>query len=83
MKKSVVSDVRRTVIEVRENVDSLTNHNFEKQLVNAVAFVISLSEEHVTAKGRRVINVNDVTDEERLQALSVLKFLSEKLTIKL
>lgn len=82
MKKALVDEIRTTVIAARETEDALLHNEFEKQLIDAVALTIYLSEEHVTAKGRRTLTANDLTNEERYQALAVLRFISNKLKVK-
>lgn len=81
MKKEVISNIRDIVIQVRENQKTIDECAFPKNLIDAVAFIIDLSHEDVTAKGRRTISSRDITKEQKIQAIAILTYLKDK-TIK-
>lgn len=79
MKKStIIHNIRNIVIEVTETP---VEHSYEKELLEELAYVLYLSQDDVTEKGRRTLTIKDMNGDKpsfKNTAIGVLNYLKSK-----
>lgn len=78
MKKSIIHNIRDIVIEVAETP---VDYAYDKALLEELAYVLFLSQDDVTEKGRRTLTVKDMNEDQpslKNNAIGVLNYLKSK-----
>jgi hypothetical protein len=78
MKKELVKEIRQIVLDTTD----FKNTEFSKQLIDAVGFIIDLSDELTTELGKKTIPPSSTLNTQRIQAVAILKFLSKNNFLK-